>query len=157
MLTLKSILFPTDFSDLSQHAFALACSLARDHSAKIIVLHVYPPPVNYGEIIARQQPESYEEVLWENLENIRSSDGSIEVEHHLVEGEAAKEIVRLATEMDCDMIVMGTHGRTGLGRLLMGSTAEAVVRRAPCPVLTLKTPVHEEASVPVGGTAAAVK
>jgi nucleotide-binding universal stress UspA family protein len=157
MLNLRNILHPTDFSELSQHAFTLACSLARDHGAKIIVLHVYPPPVNYGEIIARQQPEPYEDVLRHNLEEIRCLDGSIEVEHHLVEGEPAKEIVRLATEMDCDMIVMGTHGRTGLGRLFMGSTAEAVVRHAPCPVLTLKTPLSEEAAVPVGeSTTAAV-
>jgi universal stress protein A len=157
MLKLKNILHPTDFSDLSHHAFTLACSLARDHGARIIVLHVYPPPVNYGEIIARQQPEPYEEVLLHNLEEIRSPDGSVNVEHHLVEGEPAKEIVRLATEMDCDMIVMGTHGRTGLGRLFIGSTAEAVVRHATCPVLTLKTPVGEEGAAPAGGTTTAAR
>src|SRR5207247_9050465 len=60
----------------------------------------------------------------------------------LLEGDAAKEIVELARDSQCDLIVMGTHGRTGLGRLLMGSVAEQVMRRAPCPVLTIKAPIE---------------
>jgi nucleotide-binding universal stress UspA family protein len=62
----------------------------------------------------------------------------IRVEHHLREGDPATEILALAQEIGCDLIVIGTHGRTGVGRLLMGSVAEAVLRRAPCPVLTVK-------------------
>src|SRR5262249_48839479 len=62
------------------------------------------------------------------------------IEYRLSEGDPAVEIIRLAAEVKANLIVMGTHGRTGLGRLMMGSVAEAVLRRAPCPVLTLKAP-----------------
>jgi nucleotide-binding universal stress UspA family protein len=65
------------------------------------------------------------------------------VEHHLKEGDPAAEILRLAQEARVDLIVMGMHGRTGLGRLLMGSVAERVVRQAPCPVLTVKVPQRQ--------------
>jgi nucleotide-binding universal stress UspA family protein len=68
------------------------------------------------------------------------------LEHRLVEGDAATVILQVATEIKCDLIVMGTHGRTGLSRLLMGSVAEQVVRNASCPVLTVKTPQHEAPS-----------
>jgi nucleotide-binding universal stress UspA family protein len=157
MFSLKTILHPTDFSDQSCCAFRVASSLAKDHGAKIIVLHVYPPPINYGEMIAREQPETYEETLWSNLEGVHPLDGAVPVEHRLIEGEASKEIIRLAKDEECDMIVMGTHGRTGLGRFLMGSTAEAIVRRAACPVLTVKTPLREEVAATADETCAAAK
>ena len=64
------------------------------------------------------------------------------------EGDPATQIVRVAQETRCDLIVLGTHGRTGLGRLLMGSVAEQVLRKAPCPVLTVKTPFPETSSAP---------
>jgi nucleotide-binding universal stress UspA family protein len=63
------------------------------------------------------------------------------VEHWIFQGDPATEILAAAEKIKCDLIVMGTHGRTGLGRLLMGSVAEQVVRKAPCPVLTVKTPL----------------
>jgi nucleotide-binding universal stress UspA family protein len=76
----------------------------------------------------------------------------VTVEHHLKEGDPATEILRLAEERKVDVIVMGTHGRTGLGRLLMGSVAEQIVRKAPCPVLTVRLPQRQappsEAAVP---------
>jgi nucleotide-binding universal stress UspA family protein len=65
---------------------------------------------------------------------------SVLVERRLEEGDPIGEILRAAAEVPCDLIVMGTHGRTGLARLLMGSVAEEVVRKAPCPVVTVKTP-----------------
>jgi nucleotide-binding universal stress UspA family protein len=161
MLALRTILHPTDFSDYSAYAFRLACALARDYGARIVVLHVATPPVVvYGEGVLPPEPEGYKERLREQLHQVVSQDPKVPVEHRLVEGDAATEILRLAGETKCDLIVMGTHGRTGLGRLLMGSVAEQVVRKAPCPVLTVKTPQRlpssgEEAAPAMAETAAA--
>jgi nucleotide-binding universal stress UspA family protein len=141
---LTAILHPTDFSEHSAYAFRLACSLARDHEARLIVLHVVATlgpelvPVGPGE--AQLQPEAYQQGLWRELRGIQSADPAVVVEHHLAEGDAVAEILRFARETDCDMIVLGTHGRTGLERLLMGSVAEQIVRKAACPVLTVKSP-----------------
>jgi universal stress protein A len=140
MLPMHTILHPTDFSETAEGAFPLACSLARDHGARLIVLHVYPPPLGHDEVIARRQPEAYEKPFWSALRRVRTDDAKIDIEHRLVEGDAAAEILRVAQEADCDLIVMGTLGRTGLPRLLMGSVAEKIVRRASCPVLTVKVP-----------------
>jgi nucleotide-binding universal stress UspA family protein len=140
MLAIKTILQPTDFSARSEFAFRLACSLARDYSARLIVLHVVEPPTVSAAGVLMLPPVVDLEPLRERLHQLRPGDPKVAVEHRLVEGDAATEILRAAGEVKCDLIVMGTHGRTGLGRLLMGSVAEQVVRRAPCPVLTVKTP-----------------
>jgi nucleotide-binding universal stress UspA family protein len=145
MLAIHTILHPTDFSDRAAQAFHVASALARDYGARLVVCHVYnPPPVVYGEFGAAPPPPEETESLRERLGRWRPTDESIEVQHYLVEGDPATEIVALAKDCGCDLVVMGTHGRTGLGRLLMGSVAEQVVRRAPCPVLTVKTPIAEE-------------
>ena len=142
MLALKTLLHPTDFSEHSRYAFRLACSLARDHGARLVVVHVVmtlgPELVPAGEAVTQLQPEGYQQKLWDDLHQVQSPDPSVPVEYRLAEGEPAEEIVRLAKETGCDLIVLGTHGRTGLERLLMGSVAEQVVRKAPCPVLTVK-------------------
>jgi quercetin dioxygenase-like cupin family protein len=70
----------------------------------------------------------------------QASDPQIRVEHRVTEGDPADEVLRLCEALHCDVVVMGTHGRTGLGRLLTGSVAEAVLRKATCPVLVVKTP-----------------
>lgn len=144
MLQLQAILHPTDFSEHSKYAFRLACSLARDHDARLIVVHVVatmgPEVVPVGEAAMHLQPEGYQHILWDDLKRVQSADPTVSVDHRLVEGDPVKEILRLAQEAACDMIVLGTHGRTGLDRLLMGSVAEQVVRKAPCPVLTVKAP-----------------
>jgi nucleotide-binding universal stress UspA family protein len=145
MLPVRTVLHPTDFSDYSSHAFRLACSLARDYGARLLVLHVAPPPVIvYSEGLAiPPEPAKYKDQLWQQLRQVQAGDPKVRVEHRLVEGDAVAEILRTAGETKCDLIVMGTHGRTGLGRLLMGSVAEQVVRKAPCPVVTVKTPFPE--------------
>jgi nucleotide-binding universal stress UspA family protein len=141
MYPIKTILFPTDFSENADQAFPFACSLAKDHGAEIVVLHVYPPPVAYGEELARRQPPNgYERDLWRLLRQYEAPDKACRVSHRLEEGDLVKVILWTAEDLGCDLIVMGTHGRTGLARALMGSVAEAVVRRAPCPVLTVKHP-----------------
>jgi nucleotide-binding universal stress UspA family protein len=143
MLPIKTILHPTDFSRPSEYAFQLACSLARDYHAKLVVLHVDLPPVTMGEVITSMEPGEYKEQLWDEFRRLQASEPGIRelrVETKLVEGNPAKEILKLANEIKPELIVMGTHGRTGLGRLLMGSVAEEVVRKSPYPVLTVKTP-----------------
>jgi len=141
VLPIHTILFPTDFSECSQAAFRIAASLARDYGARLIVLHVYPPPLDHSEEVARRAPDdNYEDSLWKSLEAIQAEDLKYDIDYQLVEGDAADEIVRVATERPCDLIVMGTHGRMGLERVLLGSVAEKVIRHAACPVLTTKPP-----------------
>jgi nucleotide-binding universal stress UspA family protein len=144
MFSLQTILHPTDFSSRSDYAFHLACSLARDHGGKVIVLHVVPPPqmAAYDEVlIPPPMTPGREDELRTRLEQYRASDPQVPVEYRLEEGFEGTEIARVAKEVHADIIVMGTHGRTGLGRLLLGSVAENVLRHASCPVLTVKGPV----------------
>jgi nucleotide-binding universal stress UspA family protein len=141
MLSIQTILHPTDFSTYSAYAFALACALARDYGARLVVVHVAMPPVIvYGEGVVPPDPEANRDRLRERLQQVVPQEPAVPVEHRLADGNAAAEILRLAEELHVDLVVMGTHGRTGLGRLLMGSVAEQVLRKASCPVLTVKTP-----------------
>lgn len=138
-MDIKRILFPTDLSNVTDGAMALAVSLARDNHAALLIVHVEEPPVAYGggEMYYGELGPTRQK-LRSMLEAIRPADDSVVCEHHLVPGEPASAIVDFAKEMNVDLIVMGTHGRTGIKRVLMGSVAEAVVRNAPCPVLTYK-------------------
>jgi len=142
MLPVHTILYPTDLSE-SRTVFELACALARDHGARLIVLYVALPPLGQALVVKRHDPEAYYAGEWQELRKIRPPKSNILVEHQLVEGDPATEILRVAEETKTGLIVMGTHGRSGLGRVLMGSVAEAVVRRASCPVLTAKFPGAE--------------
>jgi nucleotide-binding universal stress UspA family protein len=153
MPKIKVILHPTDFSPRSEQAFQLGCSLARDLGARLIVLHVLERPViaYTGVAMAPPAPPPSEEersALGEQLRQVRSPDATVGVEHRLEAGDPATAILQVAQEAGCDLIVMATHGRTGLGRMLMGSVAEKVVRNATCPVLPVKTPLPEAAAAP---------
>jgi nucleotide-binding universal stress UspA family protein len=136
MLPIKTILHPTDFSELSDAAFRLACAVAHDHGGRVVVLHVVPPPQSHGEEVARRQGRGYHEDLWRMLERVRPEGAAVPVERRLEDGPPAETILRVAREEGAGLIVLGTQGRAGLGRLLLGSVAEQVVRQAPCPVLT---------------------
>jgi universal stress protein A len=143
MLAINNILFPTDFSERSEAAFHVARALARDHRAALTVLHVRDVPVAvFAEFGAIPPPElpSRAEVM-DRLTEFEPPDESVAVEYLVADGLPAEEIVRVAEERGCDLIVMGTHGRTGLSRLVLGSVAAEVMRRAPCPVLTLRSPM----------------
>lgn len=142
MLAIRNILYATDFSERAEYAFHLACALARDYGARLLITHVQMPPVMmYGEMGALPpEPLETDEGLKERLVQVRPADMSIACEHFFMTGEPADEIVRLASEKQADIIVMGTHGRRGFGRFLMGSVAEQVVRKAACPVVTIKAP-----------------
>jgi nucleotide-binding universal stress UspA family protein len=153
MLAIRTLIHPTDFSWQSEAAFRMACALACDYRARLIVIHVQTPPsAVFGEI-GTVLPESSElaRELYARLTAVQPAELTIRVEHRLSQGDPAAEILRLAQETHCDLIVMGTHGRTGLARLLVGSVAEEVLRRASCPVLTLRSPFPE--TVPATGQA----
>jgi len=144
MLPIRTILHPSDFSRGSNFAFEFAQALARDYSARIVVMHVVEPPTALaveGALVF--QPEINWQSLRQRLSECCPSDSRIPVEYVVVEGGIATEILRMAQDYKADVIVIGTHGRTGLSRLVMGSVAEQVLRRAPCPVLTVKQPVRE--------------
>jgi len=147
MIPFRTILYPTDFSELADHAFPVARSLARDHGAALVILHVYPPPIAHGEEVARRSPDDFLDDLWEALHRYEVPEGTA-VTHRLAEGMPAEQIVQTARELNCDLIVLGTHGRTGLRRLLMGSVAEHVLRQAPCAVVTVGPPGREAAAPP---------
>jgi nucleotide-binding universal stress UspA family protein len=161
MLHFRTILHPTDFSPAAEEAFQLAGSLARDHGARLVVLHVNPPPLASEFPVGPQEEiADFKEVVWEEFRRLEALDPHIRevrLECRFVDGDPVREILRLARDVDCDLIVMGTHGRSGLSRLLMGSVAEQILRKAPCPVLTMKAhpkaaaskeiPVLEEVNV----------
>jgi nucleotide-binding universal stress UspA family protein len=134
------ILHLTDFSDCAEAAFHLACSLARERSLRLIVLHVVPPPLCHGELLTRQPPDSYYRQMEEWLRRLRADNTGIDIHIRLEDGDPCEVILRTAEEDHCDLIVLGTHGRTGLSRAILGSIAEQVLRRASCPVLTMRTP-----------------
>lgn len=138
-MNMKKILFPTDFSHTGDEAMALATSLARDTGAKLLIVHVEEPPVAYGGgEMYYGVPDPNTDQLREMLHKVKPTDDQVEYEHHLVTGDPSSAVPRFAESEGVDMIVLGTHGRTGFTRLLMGSVAEAIVRRSPCPVLTYK-------------------
>src|SRR5215831_7680842 len=132
MLPVATILHPTDFSELSEFAFRLACALAQDYKARLVLLHVTPPPmIIYGGGPVPPDPWPSIEEVTAKLRELEGQAHRVRVESQVMEGDPADMILRAAKETHCDVIVMGTHGRTGLRRLLMGSVAEQVVRKAP--------------------------
>ena len=154
-MQIRSILLPTDFSDCGNYALSYAASLARTFGASIICVHVIEPmvpTVGYSGMteplpiadITDQLEDSAERELPKLAE--REEVAGLKIEEMIVHGEAASEIVRVAKERNVDLIVVSSHGRTGLGRILFGSTAEAVVRHASCPVLVVKPSQADEGS-----------
>ena len=141
MIPIKNILHPTDFSKPSDYALRFACALARDYQARLVLLHVVEPPVYHGEL-GMTIPLSDDFYAWlkKRLDRLVSADCGVPVTTILAEGDASREILRIALEQECDLIVLGTHGRTGLSRVLLGSVAECVTRHSRVPVLTLKNP-----------------
>ena len=160
MLPIRTILHPTDFSERSHYALHLAAALARDHGARLLLLHVGElPAVAYGEAVLVMDRAAYATELHSKLEQEAVALPPDRVERRVALGDTVTEIVAVAEETPCDLIVMGTHGRTGLRRVLLGSVAEQVMRRAPCPVLTVKMPFlaaqsEEAPALPAAATTA---
>ena len=146
-MTLKRILLPTDFSDTAQHALGYAREMAERFGAEVHVLHVVADPtphewaVGAATLVVSDLLKTWEADAERHLGEI-SLDG-IETVRAIRVGHAFFEILQYATDNAIDMIVMGTHGRGPVKHLLLGSVAEKVVRKAPCPVLTVRQPGHE--------------
>src|SRR5437870_11445593 len=150
---LEKLLLPTDFSGCANYAVPYAAAIARATGATIVCVHVVEPivpAVGYTGLaepmpiadITDQLEDSAERELPKLAECEECAD--LPVEEVIVHGDAAAEIVRVADERNVDLIVISSHGRTGFGRMIFGSTAEAVVRHARCPVLVVKPPQEEE-------------
>ena len=152
MMQIHTILYATDFSDASKVAFPLAYSLARDHGARLIVLHVVPAGTyeiaNLAQLGQGESARQFEDDIWHILQRIQPPDDRVPMEYKLAKGDPAASIIQVAEETACDLIVLGTHGRTGLRRVLVGSVAEHVMRSAPCPVLVVKGSVPDTADSP---------
>jgi nucleotide-binding universal stress UspA family protein len=139
MLRWHKILVPIDVSDVSMQALTVAQSLARDHGAALALVAAAPLPPQLMEPFL--PGTEYPGVLAEarrQLEATAAGVADVSVETHVLGGEAGPAIVALANDCGADLIVMETHGRSGLNRMLMGSVAEHVLRHAHCPVLTMK-------------------
>ena len=132
MIRISRIVYPTDFSSYSTQAYFHAVGLAEHYSAALTVAFVYHP--------ATDEHDKGRDYWKGQLEQVRPLNAKIPVTHAFLEGDPATEIVRCATEARADVIVIGTHGRTGVDRLMMGSVAERVMREAPCSVLVVKLP-----------------
>jgi universal stress protein A len=152
-LRLRRILLPTDFSGCANFALPYAAEIARATGATIICVHVVEPitPAVGFSGLAEPMPiadisEQLEDSAERDLPKLVGCDefSGLDIEEVIVHGDAAAEIVRVAGERAVDLIVVSSHGRTGLGRMIFGSTAEAVVRHAGCPVLVVKPPPEEE-------------
>ena len=145
-MTLKRILLPTDFSDTAQHALGYAREMAERFGAEVHVLYVVPDPtpqdwaVGATALVVTDLLDQWRAAAEQRLGAI-SLDG-VETLRAIRVGHAFVEIVRYATDNAIDMIVMGTHGHGPVKHLLLGSVAEKVVRKAPCPVLTVRQPGH---------------
>jgi nucleotide-binding universal stress UspA family protein len=155
MQELKKILVATDLSSASEPAIRMAGALAIRMDAGLLILHVLSEK-ELDELVLAHQPRHPVDLIYSDLEaSVREQYRRIvpdEVRRFLhaevlvVPGVPAEEIARTAAMKGADMIVTGTHGRTGLRRVLMGSVAEQVLRTAPCPVLTVRPPELREAA-----------
>jgi len=140
MTTIRTILHPTDFSATSELAFAYACELARSYKARLIALHVVQPvvPVAVDGILVPIDVDELQREAQARFQQLPPATSGVDFERLVREGPAGRTIVQVAAELGADLIVIGTHGRTGIGRVLLGSVAEEVLRRAPCPILTVR-------------------
>jgi nucleotide-binding universal stress UspA family protein len=146
----RIILHPTDFSPNSEEALRVAHALARDLGVRLVLFHVAPFDVFLSDMVVPADPQVYSDALEEVRRRVDGPDLKYAVETRYARGEAADEIIRAAQEPGCGLIVMGTHGRSGLARLLFGSVAEYVLPRADCPVLVVKTPQGVSTATPDG-------
>lgn len=141
-MKLNTILCPVDFSESGNAAVKYASALARESGARVILLHVIENPLVYDTTFSGPAPTEKElEDTDRRLHAVCPSLAEHRCEHRTVQGDPAPSIVQIAEDEDADLIVVGTHGRTGLSRMIMGSVAEEVVRKAHCPVIAVKQPM----------------
>lgn len=149
MYVIRKILAPIDFSDHARHAFGYARTFAERWNAELHLLNVIEPAVFPTEagltpIGMMQLSEEMETSARKNIAEMAASEelGGLSVQTAVVHGRASSAIIDYAGAHGIDLIIIATHGRTGLEHLIFGSTAERVVRESPCPVLTVRPPVN---------------
>jgi len=143
---IKKILLPTDFSEGSKNALPYAMELAKQYNASLYLIHViydlsqasglHVPHVNLDQLYLEIEAAAKKELERFGLEELRG----LNVHREIIRGVPYEEIIKFAEKNQIDLIVIGTHGRKGLEKVFFGSTAEQVVRRAPCAVLTVRLP-----------------
>jgi nucleotide-binding universal stress UspA family protein len=142
MITIKSILCPVDFSDAARNAVRYACEFAKSMGSKVYLLNVVEPRPMAADLSMNYIPleEDLERAAGEDLDEILQEvkKSGIDAEADVMIGTPAEVILEQAGKLDVSLLIMGSHGKTGLSRLLMGSVAEVVVRKANCPVLIVK-------------------
>jgi len=146
-MDIKKILFPTDFSEGSDNALPYAADMAKHYGAKLYLLYVihdiaqatgwYVPHVSMDALYKDIEDNANKEIKKYGVEELR---GFKDIERVIVKGIPADEIIKFTKENKIDLVVIGTHGRKGLDRVIFGSTAERVVRDALCPVLSVRLP-----------------
>lgn len=143
MALIQRILVPTDFSDCAKRALEYAAELSAKLAAEVVLVHVYAPPTVFlpeGAVLFPMKDSELRAQLGAGLDKVALEAralGAHPTRTVFAEGDAAREIVRVAREEHCDLIVMGTHGRAGIRHLVLGSVAERVVRKADCAVLSV--------------------
>jgi nucleotide-binding universal stress UspA family protein len=151
MIDLRRVLAPTDFSEHSHNALKYAVALAEKFGAELHLLHVVQDiGILVPDLVTAAPPmlpsvDQMTAAARNALDRLEKDNqlGRLQVHKHVGQGQPFYEIIRLAREANIDLIVLGTHGRSGLKHVLMGSVSEKVVRKAPCPVLTVRHPEHE--------------
>ncbi len=151
MIKLKRILATTDFSDCSGHALRYACEFADAFGAELHLVYVNEPPAaaysefGVGYVGVQGIEEDIQRGATAKLDTLPDPkwQDKLTISRAVLFGTPFIEIVRYARENDIDLIVLGTHGRGAIAHMLMGSTAEKVVRKAPCPVMTVRPESHE--------------
>ncbi|MGE5680431.1 MAG: universal stress protein [Bacillota bacterium] len=145
---IKKILVPVDFSDYSKNALRYAFNIAKDFSSKLYVIYVvepviYPADFSMGQFALPSLDSEISIKAAEELENLVRSEIGCDIHCQTIirVGKPFVEINETALEIDADLIIIASHGHTGVEHILFGSTAEKVVRKAPCPVLTIRDPI----------------
>ncbi len=147
-LKINKVLVPIDFSDYSKSALRYAITFAKQFNAELILVYVvepiiYPPDFSMGQIAIPSVNTEWDERAREELNKLAKNEIPAELKSKTIikTGKPFVEIIDTASEEDVDIIIIATHGHSGVEHILFGSTAEKVVRKAPCPVLTLREPV----------------
>ena len=145
---IKKILVPIDFSDYSKSALNYAADFAQLFKAELVLIYVvepviYPPDFSMGQIAVPSMDIEMDKRAKEELDNLAKKQIPKELKTNIIvkTGKPFIEIIDTAAEIEADLIIIATHGHSGVEHMLFGSTAEKVVRKAPCPVLTLRDPV----------------
>jgi nucleotide-binding universal stress UspA family protein len=148
MEMIRKVLIPIDFSDYSKKALGYCVDFAKKFNAEITLVYViepaiYPADLSMGQMVIPQPEIDHTENSKKELEELAKTEIGNQLSYNTTvkTGKPFIEIIETASEIDADLIIMSTHGHTGVEHLLFGSTAEKVVRKAPCPVLTLREPI----------------